>query len=164
MSEAAWPLQAVLSSRHSGDARKGRAVVASTVRFFWQKPVQCDARWTLFSAQTSLDRGDMIAAGCKLREALRSYLYAECEYSACLPKGRRGKRAPQYAPRTLANALKKAGHLNDGGYDLIIEMIVIGNNVAHLVFVRPQEIEAAIHLMHSFLDSSPYLVVSKSKR
>lgn len=139
-------------------------MVASTVRFFWQKPVECNARWTLYSAQTSLERGDMIAAGCKLREALRSYLHAECEYAACLPKGRRRHLSRQYSPRTLANALRKAGHLEDGCYAWAVEMIEIGNKAAHLTFVRPQEIATAINLLHSFLDSSPYLVQSKSNR
>jgi hypothetical protein len=42
-----------------------------------------------------------------------------------------------------------------------MEMIEIGNKAAHLIFVRPQEIATAINLMHSFLDSSPYLVQSR---
>lgn len=160
LSEAAWPLQAALSSRQSGDARKGRAVVAPTVRYFWQKPVRCNARWTLYSAHASLERGDTIAAGCKLREAIRSYLHAECEYFACLPKCRH-RRTEELAPRTLATVLKKAGHLQSTGYGWMIEMIEIGNRAAHLAFVRPTEIESAIELLHSFIDSSTYLIHSR---
>jgi hypothetical protein len=159
--EAAWPLQAALSSRRSGDARKGSAVVAPSVRYFWQKPVQCNARWTLYSAHASLERGDTIAAGCKLREAMRSYLHSECEYFACLPKCRRSANTSQLAPRTLAIALKKAGHLQSSGYGWIIDMIDIGNRSAHLAFVRPTEIESAITLLHSFLDSATHLIHSR---
>lgn len=164
MPEAAWPLQVALSSRQSGDARKGSAVVAPAVRFFWQKPVHCNARWTLYSAHASLDRGDTIAAGCKLREAIRSYLHAECEYFACMPRCRRSAQTGQLAPRTLAKQLRKAGHLLGIGYSLIDEMIALGNRSAHLAFVRRSEIESAIEVLHSFLDSSTYLIETKQER
>jgi hypothetical protein len=137
-------------------------VVAPAVRYFWQKPVQCNARWTLYSAHASLERGDAIAAGCKLREAIRSYLHAECEYYACLPKCRRN--AEQLGPRTLATALKKAGHLRSTTYGWMLDMIEIGNRSAHLAFVRPSEIESAIELLHSFVDSSTYLIHSQPGR
>lgn len=131
-------------------------MVAPVVRFFWQKPVQCNARQLLYRAHTSLDRGSAIEAGCHLREAMRAYLHAECEYYACLP---RQKRAP--APRVLARALKRAGHHNELTYAWISEMIEIGNKAAHLVMVKPSAIASSLEAMHAFLDDSPYLVEAK---
>ena len=128
-------------------------MVALAVRYFWQRPVICNARQLLYKAHASLDRGSTIEAGCHLREAMRAYLHAECEYCGCLPKQ---KRSP--APRVLSRALKRAGHHNALTYAWISELIEVGNKAAHLVMVEPSTIARALETIHAFLDDSPYLI------
>jgi hypothetical protein len=136
-------------------------MVALAVRYFWQKPVTCNARQLLHLAQTSLERGSTIEAGCRLREAMRSWLEAECEYNNCAPQSRRKGSSAPHSPRTLAFALKKAGHCPADLFESIIDIINVGNQTAHLVMVRPSHVSAAICLMHCYLDSASYLVESK---
>ncbi|MBA4106063.1 MAG: hypothetical protein C0485_09915 [Pirellula sp.] len=128
-------------------------MVALAVRYFWQKPVQCNARPLVFSAQASLDRGDAIAAGCKLKEAIRRWLVAECEYFGCAPRLRRPP-----SPKALARALKKAGHCTPIAFEWVCELIETCNKAARLVMVKPSTIASALETMHAFLDDSPYLV------
>lgn len=161
MPEAAWPLQAALPSRHSGDAREGRlSMVAPTVRHLWQLPVRCDARRLLYSAQEALARGSTIEAGCRLKAALRSWLQAECNFNACAPKPR-GGRPRRPSTRSLAVALRKAGHCSPALFEAIVDIIKIGDETVRLVAIRPDYVSAAICLMHLYLDGSPYLVESK---
>lgn len=130
-------------------------MVTLAVRTLGQPPVVCNARPLLFAAHASLERGDTIAAGCKLREAIRVWLLAECEYYDCTPKARGSKPIP---PRVLAKALKQAGELGADWHEWIVEAIDIGNKAAHLEAVAPSLITCCIELTHSFLDSSSYLI------
>lgn len=136
-------------------------MVAICVRTLGQRPVECNARAMLFRAHRSLERRDFIAAGCELREAVRRWLHAECEYHQCMPKPRKGP-STNLAPRAMANALKKAGPLQTGCHGWVVEIINVGNRAAHLAFVSPREIVAAIELTHALLDGSPYLVQPKT--
>ncbi len=130
-------------------------MVAICVRSLDQRPVTCNARPLLFQAHAALERGSYIEAGCRLREALRVWLHAECEYYGCLPVA---KKRPELPPIVLAKALKKAGELTGDYFEWIKEAVDIANQAAHLVFVRPSLIECCISMTLSFLDSSPYLV------
>jgi hypothetical protein len=123
------------------------------VRLPSQRPVKCSARMTLFASHYSLERGDLIAAGCKLREAMRQFLHAECEFWGCLPT-----RNFELMPMGLAKALRKAGQMDPGDFQWVSEIIGIGNRAAHVEFVQRQEIETALKFAHLFLDGSPYLV------
>ena len=127
------------------------------VKTFGAKPVVCNARPLFYAAATSLERGDVIAAGCKLREAIRLWLHAECVYADCLPAT---KKRPELPPIVLAKALKKAGELTPDCFEWIKEAIDIANQCAHCVFVRASMVECCISLCVSLMDSSPYLVQS----
>lgn len=128
-------------------------MVAICVRTLGQRPVECNARSLLFRAHAALERSAWIECGCLLREAVRVYLLAECQYHDCAPKSNK-----QIPPRILAQALRKAGPLEKGCYGWIVEIIDMGNKAAHLCFVKPNSLATGIELMHSFLDHSPYLV------
>jgi len=127
-------------------------MVALSVRFIEQKPVTCNARLLLFQAHSSLESGDVIAAGCKLREAVRLYLLAECTYWDCLPA--KPKQHPSAA--LLLNAMRKAKP--EYGWDWLQEILDYGNQLAHCQFVRRGVIEASLSIMHLYLDSATYLV------
>ena len=133
-------------------------MVAICVGTLGHQPVECNARPMFFRAGQSLERRDLIAAGCELREAVRRWLHAECEYHECMPKPRKGP-STTLAPRALAKALKKKG-LTGSAFDLVMEIIEIGNKAAHLAFVTPREISTAIAVSRLLLDGSPYLVES----
>jgi hypothetical protein len=123
------------------------------VRTLGALPVECNARALLFDAHAYLERGLIVEAGCRLREAVRRFLHAQCEYHGCLPKQTR-----KPAPRALAKALKKAGHLSADECEWILEIIELGNKASRLSHVRPRYLACGIEIMHSFLDASPYLV------
>ena len=132
-------------------------MVAICVRTLDQKPVECHARPLLFKAHAALERAAFVECGCYLREAVRVWLEAECRYYDCLPKT--NKPAP---PRVLAKALVKAGELGHDVHEWIVEVIEMGNQAAHLVFVRPSLLACGISMVHSFLDSNTYLVQPKA--
>jgi hypothetical protein len=129
-------------------------MVSLAVHTFGQAPVTCNARPLLFAAHASLERGDIIAAGCKLREGIRVWLHAECTYYDCLPKVRGNKPIP---PRVLAKALRKSGELGPDIHEWIVEAVDVGNKAAHLEGVRPSLIACCLDLIHSLLDHSTYL-------
>ena len=118
------------------------------------RPVTCNARPLLFQAHAALERGSYIEAGCRLREAVRLYLLADCEYYGV----EISKRKVRQTPRALLDAIRKAGHADNFCFEAIGEAIEIGNKAAHLHFVRPDEIEDVISTLHFILDHSPYLL------
>ena len=132
-------------------------MVAICVRSLGQKPVECNARSLLFKAHAALERAAFVECGCLLREAVRIWLEAECRYHDCLPKTK--KPAP---PRVLAKALVKAGELDKDMHEWVVEVIEMGNQAAHLVFVRPSLLECGITMTLSMLDGSPYLIQPKA--
>ncbi len=119
------------------------------------RPVTCNARPLLFAAHAALERGSYIEAGCRLREAIRVWLHAECVYYDCLPTT---KKRPEAPPIVLAKALKKAGELDGDLFEWIKEAIEIANKAAHCVFVRPSLVECCISMVLSMLDHSTYLL------
>lgn len=133
-------------------------MVMLAVRELGHKPVACNARMLLFRAHAALEANRLIEAGCHLREAVRSFLTAECEYWGVeLPK-KRCKRSPG----VMAHALMKAGQLEKFGFDWLEEIVGYGNTLAHCGFVSPSIIEASLNIMHMFLDGSPYLQMPKA--
>jgi hypothetical protein len=113
----------------------------------------CNARPLLLSAQASLDRGDVIAAGCQLREAARLYLHGECMAHDCLPSRRSGR-----GPRQLSYELHKAGILQSGMFGYMDWIITVGNKAAHCRLLQTSDVKHAIGLLRVFLNHSPYLV------
>jgi hypothetical protein len=113
----------------------------------WARP--CFARPKLLEAQDALSRGDLIAAGCLLREAARRFLHSQCEYHRCLPSKRK-----QQSAGSLAHALHHAGHCDDGSHSWIVEIVETGNSAAHCRPVKAATLETCISLLHSLLDSA----------
>jgi hypothetical protein len=95
-------------------------------------------------------RGDLVAAGVRLREAIRRYLFSACEWHNCLPAKTRRR-----SPRELAKALLKAGFFNDDGYEWVTEMIDCGNAAAHCGRVDRGVLRSSMALLYSMLDFDP---------
>jgi len=133
-------------------------MVALCVRSIDQRPVVCNARPLLNRAYAAVERGSWIEAGCHLREAVRLYLVADCQWhGVTIPK-----RKIRQTPRALLQALDDAGHCDQFSLERLGEAIDIGNAAAHCQFVRPREIEGAITTMHIILDNCRYLVQPKA--
>ncbi len=128
-------------------------MVALAAKTLGARPVACNARPLLFAAHASLERGDMIAAGCRLREAVRLFLVAELTYWECMPKKKN-----DHTPRRLVMALTKAGQCGPDVAEWIHELLEIGNTLAHCGFVKRSVVSCALSMAHSLLDGSPYLV------
>jgi hypothetical protein len=109
------------------------------------------ARAFLHRAADALNRDDVIACGCLLREAVRRQLWAECHWYDCLPEGATHKTSPWM----LLAALNKAGHCNEGGYQIAKEAIGYGNTTAHCGRVKPSYLRWSIQLFHDIIDSCP---------
>jgi len=111
------------------------------------------ARAFLFRAADALQRGDVIAAACLLREAIRRQCWAECQWFDCLPQGA-SDRTP---PMTLIKALKKAGQCGheDYGFDCVKEMIQLANAVVHCQPIKAKYIGSSISLLHCMIDATP---------
>lgn len=107
----------------------------------------CFARTWLFMADDSLRGGELIKAGCELREAVRVMLEALCEAHDCIPV-KNGRQSP----RVMLKVLKSVGQCSEFASAVIIEAIVIGNKLAHCQRVPPGEIALALQLIHALLD------------
>src|SRR5688572_6261659 len=101
-------------------------MVALAVRIFGQAPVTCNARPLLFRAHADLEAGKVIESACRLREAVRLYLTAECEYWDCLPPKKQRR-----SPSLLLKALKRCEAVGDFGGDWLVEIIGYTNALAH---------------------------------
>ena len=127
-------------------ARKGQTMVTHAVDYLGQVRPTCFARTILFEASESYDRGDYVTAGIKLREATRRYLHALCEHYDAWPK--------QRTLRKLLQALRSAGHVDQGMYKWFCEIIDLGDRCARCQPVKPGLIEFGIVVIHKSLDYS----------
>src|SRR5690606_23307656 len=101
----------------------------------------------------ALERGSLIEAACLLREAVRLYLKAECEYWGCIPTKKQ-----QRIPALLLQALRKCEDLKSYDWDWLEEIIGHCNKLAHCQSVSRSLIESCISVAHCYLDGADYLV------
>ena len=123
-------------------------MVATCVPELGQRRPVCYSRTRLYIAATTLDRGNVIAAGCLLHEATRCYVLAMCEAHKIKP-ARSLKRA--------VRQLLKAKQLSDDGAMWLRDCIKYGERCQRCRRVSPAEIEVSISLLHLMLDGSPEL-------
>lgn len=126
-------------------------MVAPAVPRFGFVPQVNLSRLFLFRAADALDAGRIFEAGVLLREAVRRQLYAECAWSACLPK----KESLHRSPTALAYALHEAGHCDKDGLDWTMDAVEAGNKCAHCVPVKPSIIRCTIEWWHTVIDCYP---------
>jgi hypothetical protein len=129
-------------------------MVSLAVRFLGAKPVTCEARPLLYRSHAALDRGSYIEAGCRLREAARLYLVAQCEHHGVTLS----KRKVRQTPRAMLDALHRQGVYGAYSHSLIANAIDVGNRAAHCQFVQPAEIEEALDILHWALDDATHFV------
>jgi hypothetical protein len=116
------------------------------------RPV-CFSRFYLNRSLDAIKRGDTIAAGCLLREAIDRWLKALCDYH----KVYLGKNQLP-SPKVLLRALSKAKQIDGGAYRWCSDAIDIGNKLAHCRPVRPHMVTTCIELMHYLMDLTPELI------
>jgi len=109
------------------------------------------ARPFLYRAYDALQAGNLLEAGVLLREAVRRQLYAECSWKGCLPEGA-SERTP---PRCLLAALRKAGFVDECGYQIARSIIATGNAAAHCRRVNVHDLRGCIALWHGSIDNDP---------
>lgn len=114
----------------------------------------CFARTMLFAATRSLEFGDIVKAGCQLREAVNRYLLAMCEAHDCMPRKKLHR-----TPARLARKLYRKGACEFGDYTWLREMIDCGNRCARCKPVRGSLVETGIMLMHLILDHCPEILL-----
>lgn len=107
----------------------------------------CFARTWLYRASDSLESGELIRAGCELREAVRLLLEALCEAHSCKPKSK-----GRITPRAMLAAVQKAGHCSDFGAEIVNEALDYGNKLAHCKPVPPRWVEGSLEFLHLLLD------------
>lgn len=122
-------------------------MVMPLVRSIDQHRPTCFARSWLFKAHDSLQSGQLIQAGCELREAVRVLLESLCEAHGCLPKGKRRRRS-----RAMLKAVQAAGKCTEFGAEVIKEAIDFGNRLAHCKPVPPNDLQSSIEFLHIMLD------------
>lgn len=127
---------------------KGSIMVAPSFSRLDFVPKPCYARPMLYGALDSFERGDYIAAGVKLREAMRRFLESACDWY-----GVEAKRKYR-TPAVLAHALQKAGHLGDN-LDWVLEIIDVGNKAAHCHSVNRHALKGGIAVAFAIMDREP---------
>lgn len=108
------------------------------------------ARSFLIRAYDALERDDLIAAGCLLRQAAIEQLKAMCRWYGCEPP----KRAKYPRPRDYLKALKRAKRL-DCSAEWFDEILDAGNAAAHCRRVQRATIIGGISLLHIVVDDRP---------
>jgi hypothetical protein len=103
----------------------------------------------LARAESAAGRGESIAAGVLMREALRQQLYALCAAHRCLPK----RRWTHNSPSVLANRCRQAGLIDAGQHAQIRAMIHVGNAAAHCNPFDSGELGALLALARAFIEA-----------
>lgn len=109
-----------------------------------------EAELYLSRGRQALDRGDTIAAGCLLREAIRAQTYAECAWWGCLPC----EASDRTPPFVLLKALRNAGRCPHGVFDVVAEMISVSNAAAHCCPVDAAELGTALAIFPLLVEST----------
>jgi hypothetical protein len=115
-------------------------------------PKPCLAKPMLFAALDCLDRGDLIGAGVRLREAAARFLIAACDWYGCDVKSK--SKYPR--PFEYAKALLDAKQLDKWGHEIMLECIDAGNKLAHCVSVDRAIVKGGISLLFAMMDHEPY--------
>lgn len=103
----------------------------------------CATHTLLRSARTDCRRGELIAAGVRLRESVRRYLQAVLTASGCRPEGNpcAGDLSRQIARLELLPNPATIRH-----------MIELGNRAAHCEHLDASELGTAIGVLESILN------------
>lgn len=110
------------------------------------------ARSFLNRAADAYQRGDIFGAGVLFREAIRRQLWAECEWHGLLSE----EYSVRTPPITLLKAARRGGQCTDDVFEVVKEMIDIGNAAAHCRPVKPSHLHASILVLFDIIDESPY--------
>jgi hypothetical protein len=126
-------------------------MAAAAVPRLGYMPKLCLARPMLFAALECHDRGDVIGAGVRLREAVLRFLKAAADwYGVALPKAK----FPE--PINYIRALRKSKSCDKWGARIMLDAIEQGNKLAHCQRVEVSCIESSIALMFALMDGEPY--------
>ena len=125
-------------------------MVALAVPRLGYTPTLCLARPMLFAALDCYDRKDYIGAGVRLREAVKRFVVAACQWYDVKVD------AQFLTPKAYARALRKANHIDKWGLEILLECINAGNKLAHCEKVDRHAISGGISLLFSLMDSEPY--------
>jgi hypothetical protein len=125
-------------------------MVALAVYRLGYVPKPCLAKPMLFAALECFERGDVIGAGVRLREAANRFLIHACDWYGVEVK------AKFLTPKAYAQALRKAKHLDSWGFQIMVDIIDAGNKLAHCVNVDRQSVKGGISILFSMMDSEPW--------
>jgi hypothetical protein len=134
-------------------AMKGLPMVMALVSELGMARPVCLTRIYLHRAANLLQAGDLIAAGCLMREAIKRYLTALCEYHNC-DMGRKRERTPT----KLLGLLWSAKKICPTAHLWMKDAIEVGNKSAHCQSIRKATLRTCIELMHSIVDHTPEIV------
>jgi hypothetical protein len=107
----------------------------------------------LHRAADDLNCGSLISAACRLREAVRLVLVADCEYYDCLPN-----ETQQRAPRLLLRSLRRARLYCRDEVTTVTDVLELCNKAAHCQAIDGGDLEAAICHVTCWLDATPYIL------
>ncbi len=94
---------------------------------------------------------NLLAAGCLLRESIRSSLKLLCEQHDCQPRPKRQRRWEATLP-VMADALKQVGVFDQSNRDRVLYAIMIGNRLTRCRPVNRPAIEKAFGYARLLLD------------
>ena len=123
-------------------------MVKLSVKTLGQRRPTCYARPQLYAAHASLDRGDTIAGGVQLLEAMRRYVAAMC-VAHCVK--------PARSLRRVIKQLLAAKGIDDSIAEWLNEIVDMGQKCQQCQSVKPKVVEAGVCFMHVILDHSTEL-------
>ena len=134
----------------AGGHRKGAIMVALAVPVFGATIPLCLHRQQLKLAHDAYDRGELIACGCHLREAIDRYLSALVKLYNVKPPEKKRVRFNLATPSGKLKALSAAKVFEDDC--CIAETIDCCNRLAHCEKVRDGDLEWALEFAYSLFD------------
>ncbi len=131
-------------------AGKATLMVALATHWLGYVPKPCLARPMLFASLDCLDRGDLIGAGVRLREAVTRFVSTACDWYGVEVK------VKFVTPTAMIRALREAGQCDPGCFETLLQCIELGNKAAHCGRIYPGSLRGCISLLFSMMDSEVY--------
>ncbi len=127
-------------------------MVALAVPRLGYTPKLCLARPMLYAALDCYERGDLIGAGVRLREAVLRFVVAMADWHGIEVKTK--DKHPR--PGAYITALHKAGKFDKFGRECLFEMVNAGNKLAHCLAVDAGTIRGGISILFAFMDGEAF--------
>jgi hypothetical protein len=125
-------------------------MVALAVYRLGYTPKPCLAKPMLFASLACYDAGDYIGSGVRLRESVKRFVVAACDWYGVPVKGKHP------SPAEHVRSLRDAQQIDKWSCQALLDIIDVGNKAAHCQGFDARQLRSGISLLFAVMDSEPY--------